>query len=145
MRKRAHGNQTLLCRVTLWFFGAAAFSGQIDAADPSGQRSAFFETRIRPVLVTHCYRCHSAEAAEKQRLKGGLRLDSQEGWLRGGDSGPVIVPGKPGAGQLLAVLSHREDLKMPPQGKLPVTVIATLKSGFDWALWGPAHNRRWNA
>ena len=137
MRKRAHGNQTLLCRVTLWFFGAAAFSGQIDAADPSGQRSAFFETRIRPVLVTHCYRCHSAEAAEKQRLKGGLRLDSQEGWLRGGDSGPVIVPGKPGAGQLLAVLSHREDLKMPPQGKLPVTVIADFEKWIRLGAVGP--------
>ena len=128
MRKRAYGNQTLFCRAALWFFGAAAFSGQIDAADPSDQGNTFFETRIRPVLVTHCYRCHSAEAAQKQRLKGGLRLDSQEGWLRGGESGPVVVPGKPGAGQLLAVLSHREDPKMPPQGKLPATVIADFET-----------------
>lgn len=137
MRKRARSKQTLFCRVALWCLSATVFSGQIDAADPSGQGSTFFETKIRPVLVTHCYRCHSAEAAQKQRLKGGLRLDSQEGWLRGGDSGPVVVPGKPGAGQLLAVLSHREDPKMPPQGKLPATVIADFETWIRSGAVGP--------
>ncbi|MEE3371876.1 MAG: PSD1 and planctomycete cytochrome C domain-containing protein [Planctomycetota bacterium] len=137
MRKRARGNQTLFYGVLLWFLGVTVFSSQINAADSSGQGSTFFETKIRPVLVTHCYRCHSAVAAQKQRLKGGLRLDSQQGWLRGGDSGPVVVPGKPGSGQLLAVLSHREDLKMPPQGKLSARVIADFETWIRSGAVGP--------
>ncbi len=52
----------------------------------------FFEQKIRPLLVERCYECHSAEA---KKLKGGLRLDSRDGFLKGGDSGPAIVPGKP--------------------------------------------------
>ncbi len=51
----------------------------------------FFEQRVRPALVEHCYRCHSADAKE---LQGGLRLDLKSGWQTGGDSGqPAIVPG----------------------------------------------------
>src|SRR6478752_4005335 len=52
----------------------------------------FFEQHIRPVLISKCYECHSEEAAQRNRLKGGLRLDSRDGLLRGGDSGPAIVP-----------------------------------------------------
>src|SRR6476646_9832151 len=57
------------------------------AADPDGV--AFFEQKIRPVLVKECYSCHSADA---KKLKGGLRLDSKAGLLAGGDSGPALVP-----------------------------------------------------
>ncbi len=56
---------------------------------------SFFEQRVRPALVEHCYRCHSADAKE---LQGGLRLDLKSGWQTGGDSGqPAIVPGQPQA------------------------------------------------
>src|SRR2546429_9821 len=62
------------------------------AADPDGV--SFFEKKIRPVLVEYCYKCHSAEAQAKKKLRGALRLDTREGLLVGGDTGPAIVPGK---------------------------------------------------
>src|SRR5581483_1671666 len=52
----------------------------------------FFEQRIRPVLVESCYQCHSAGS---EKVKGGLLLDTREGMLKGGDTGPAIVPGNP--------------------------------------------------
>ena len=87
---------------------------------------AFFEQKVRPVLVEHCYACHSAEA---KKLKGNLYLDSKAGWEKGGDSGePVIIPGKPEASLLIRTLQHLEpDLEMPPKKpKLPEAVIADL-------------------
>jgi hypothetical protein len=85
----------------------------------------FFEKRIRPVLVEHCYACHAVDA---QRLRGGLQLDSREALLRGGDSGPVVVPGKPEASLLLEALRY-ETYQMPPDGKLSDQVIA------DFSQW----------
>ena len=85
---------------------------------------AFFEKKVRPVLAAHCYRCHSARA---KKQKGGLALDSRAGLLRGGESGPALVPGKPAASLLLdAVRYTREDLRMPPDGKLPANVVNDL-------------------
>ena len=52
---------------------------------------AFFESKIRPVLVEHCHACHSAEAAKAGKLKGGLRVDHREGLRKGGDSGPAAA------------------------------------------------------
>jgi hypothetical protein len=67
----------------------------------------FFEPKVRPVLVQHCYRCHSAEA---KKLRGGLRLDSREAMLTGGDSGPALTPKQPDKsriiGQLLTKMSN---------------------------------------
>src|SRR6476646_346162 len=82
------------------------------AADPDGV--AFFEQKIRPVLVKECYSCHSADA---KKLKGGLRLDSKAGLLAGGDSGPALVPGKPEDSLVLDALRHN-GIEMPPKGKL---------------------------
>ncbi|MBS0261931.1 MAG: DUF1553 domain-containing protein [Planctomycetes bacterium] len=79
----------------------------------------FFEKRIRPVLVQHCYPCHSATA----KIKGGLRLDVKSGWVTGGDTGPAIQPGKVEESLLIAALRAEGDLKMPPAGKLPQSVI----------------------
>jgi len=90
---------------------------------------AFFEQKIRPVLVAHCHECHSAESA---KLKGGLRLDVKAGWQRGGDSGlPAVVPGRPDESPLLQAMRHAEpDFAMPPrQPRLPDAVIA------DFATW----------
>lgn len=101
----------------------AAHSDEPSAPDAEGVE--FFERKIRPILVEHCYACHSAEAKE---VKGGLRLDTRAGLLQGGDSGPAIVPGKPGTSLLLSALRY-EELEMPPQGKLPEVVIA------DFAAW----------
>ena len=94
----------------------------------SSEQLEFFENRIRPVLVEHCYKCHSAEAAKAGDLEGGLTLDTRAGVLAGGDSGPALGPGKPDESLLLEVL-HYETYEMPPAGKLPDAVIA------DFAKW----------
>src|SRR5215210_8645482 len=65
----------------------------------------FFEKKIRPVLAEQCYECHSASA---KKLKGGLLLDTREGVLKGGDSGPAIVPGKPAKSLLLTTMKHED-------------------------------------
>ena len=58
------------------------------ALGPAEQK--FFEKEVRPLLIKHCYKCHSSQA---KILKGGLHLDSRSGWMKGGDSGPAVVPG----------------------------------------------------
>ena len=66
-------------------------SAPVGAAEPLDVKDVeFFETKIRPLLVKHCYACHSSHS---DTIEGGLRLDSQPGWQKGGDSGQVIVPG----------------------------------------------------
>lgn len=76
----------------------------------------FFEKHVRPVLVENCYKCHSAEA--EKGVKGGLRLDTREGLLKGGDNGPAIMAGNPDKSLLIkAVRYSDENLQMPPKGK----------------------------
>src|SRR5262249_42368586 len=92
------------------------------------QDGEFFETRIRPVLVEKCYKCHSAEAKKAGKLKGGLLLDSRAGLLKGGDSGAAVVPGKPADSLLLKALRYADEaLRMPPKGKLPNSVVADFE------------------
>src|SRR5262245_13005318 len=80
---------------------------------PSADGVEFFEKRVRPVLVEHCYACHSTSGKQK----GNLFLDSRDGVRKGGDSGPAIVPGKPAESLLLKAVSYgNEELQMPPQG-----------------------------
>ena len=86
----------------------------------------FFEKKIRPVLVQHCYECHSADA---KALKAGLLLDSRDGWKQGGDSGPAIVPGKPSESLLVKALKYEDGVEMPPKGKLSDEVVA------DFVKW----------
>jgi hypothetical protein len=88
-------------------------------APPTPEQLAFFETKIRPVLVTHCYECH-AEGAKI--VQGGLRVDHRAGLLKGGDSGPAITPGKPGqepAVERAAVRRNRDaaEGKIGPVGR----------------------------
>ena len=93
-------------------------------ADDTGVE--FFEKKIRPVLVKHCYECHSANA---KKLGGGLLLDHREGLRKGGDTGPAIVVGKPDESRLIKAIRYEDDsLKMPPKGKLPGDVIADLEA-----------------
>jgi hypothetical protein len=85
--------------------------------DPAGVQ--FFEQKVRPVLVQHCYECHSAKS---KRPRGGLRVDTRAGLLKGGDSGPALVPGKPLSSLLIKALRH-DEVAMPPKGKLPDAVV----------------------
>ena len=87
----------------------------------------FFESKIRPVLVQRCYSCHNSKMAAP---KGDLVLDTKEGLLKGGVSGPALVPGNPAESRLLQVLSYTDPLvQMPPSGKLPDAVLA------DFTQW----------
>jgi hypothetical protein len=123
---------TLLPAVALIIFSC----GSLRAADkPTDSAAAeFFEKKVRPVLVEHCYRCHSSEA---KKLKAGLLLDSREGLLKGGDNGPALVPGQSEKSRLIEAVRYKNvDMQMPPTGKLADTVIADLaawvKMGAPW-------------
>src|SRR6185369_6440662 len=88
-------------------------------------QSDFFENKIRPILADNCYKCHSAQA---QKVKGDLWLDTRQGLLKGGASGPAIVPGHPDKSLLITAVSYSDlDLQMPPRGpKLSDAQIADL-------------------
>jgi hypothetical protein len=91
----------------------------------------FFEKEVRPLLVKHCYECHSAEARE---IGGKLLLDHRAGVLKGGESGPAIVAGKPDESRLVAAIRYDDvELQMPPTGKLPAAAIARLE---EWVKRG---------
>ncbi|MBM3851781.1 MAG: DUF1553 domain-containing protein [Verrucomicrobia bacterium] len=92
----------------------------------------FFESRIRPLLVDQCYKCHSKQA---DRVRGGLLLDSREGVLQGGNTGPAIVAGKPDESLLIQAVRYQdEELQMPPKGgKLSDRQIADLA---EWVRRG---------
>ena len=116
---------------------ADANAGDEVSTKPSHEQTEFFEKRIRPVFVEHCNKCHSADA---KKIKGGLRLDSREALLTGGDSGAALVPGKPDESLLLKAVRHLDaDLKMPPpkeEPKLADTVIADLAAWVaQGAVW----------
>jgi len=98
---------------------------------PDADGVAFFEAKIRPVLVERCYSCHSA-AAEK--LRGHFRLDSREGMARGGDGGPSVVPGKPEESPLIEAVRYQEELlRMPPKTPLTPEQIADFE---QWVRMG---------
>lgn len=105
----------------------SAFAARLEAADGhtklDPKHVEFFEAKIRPVLVDKCYSCHSATS---KALRGGLLLDTKQGLLVGGDSGPAIEPGKPADSLLIQALKF-EGFEMPPSGKLPAAVIADFE------------------
>ncbi|MSR56567.1 MAG: DUF1553 domain-containing protein [Planctomycetaceae bacterium] len=84
-------------------------------------QEAFFENKVRPILVARCFECHSDKKQE-----AGLRLDSREALLKDGDSGPAVVAGKPEESRLIEVIGYGDAIKMPPKEKLPDDQIATL-------------------
>ena len=116
--------------VSRTFFEAARFAVALSmlfiAAPVRGAANPveFFEREIRPILVERCQECHSSTG----KRKGGLVLDSREGWLAGGDSGEVIAPGDPEKSRLIeAVRYHNRDLQMPPDNRLSAQEVAALE------------------
>lgn len=92
--------------------------------EPAPAELEFFEKQIRPVLAQHCYECHGAKKSQ-----ANLRLDVAAGWLRGGDSGPAVVPKSPDESLLVQAIEYDGDsVEMPPTGKLPDETIALLTS-----------------
>ena len=104
----------------------------------SQESLAFFESKIRPVLVEQCYSCHSQEAATKGKLKGGLYLDSKEGLQRGGDTGPALSSEHTEESLILKALRY-EEYEMPPSGKLSVKIIEDFER---WVAQGAIDPRR---
>lgn len=102
----------------------AAIGFPSDAApDPKGVE--FFEREIRPVLVEHCLECHASTG----KRKGGLALDSREGWTAGGDTGRVITPGDPEKSLLIeAVRYHNREMQMPPDNRLADREVRALET-----------------
>src|SRR5579871_2530389 len=99
-----------------------------DPTPPTPQQIDFFEKKIRPVLTEHCYQCHSADAEKNKKLKGSLFLDTRDGLLKGGDSGPAIVPGKAAESMLVKTLHYAAgEVQMPPKGKVSEAVIADFE------------------
>ena len=100
--------------------------------DFTPQQIEAFETNIRPLLVKHCYECHSQDS---KPAKGGLLLDSRAGLLKGGDSGVAIIPGKPNDSLLISSVKY-QSYEMPPDGKLTVKEIELLSqwitNGAPW-------------
>jgi hypothetical protein len=94
---------------------------------PSAAGIEFFEKKIRPVLESNCYMCHSAHS---KTLQGGLLLDSREGMLKGGNSGqPAIRPGDPDSSLLIKAIRYSEaKLQMPPMGQLPAEQVKDFEA-----------------
>jgi mono/diheme cytochrome c family protein len=101
-----------------------ATSGSVGAASPAGD---FFETRVRPIFANSCYGCHTGSATS------GLRVDSLGALLKGGNSGPAIVPGNPEKSLLIQAVKQTGELKMPKGGHLKAEEIAVLE---DWVKLG---------
>src|SRR5262245_24309050 len=102
----------------------AILATQAPALAAPGERESmdFFEAKIRPILVEHCYKCHSVESKKR---KGDLWLDSRAGILEGGKSGPVLAPGDPEKSRLIEAIRYRNpDLRMPPDHRLPPAFLA---------------------
>jgi Protein of unknown function (DUF1553)/Protein of unknown function (DUF1549)/Planctomycete cytochrome C len=105
--------------------------GRTVAAQEVG--TEFFEKKIRPVLIEHCYKCHSHQA-KRPNPRGGLYLDSKAGMLEGGATGPAIVPGKPNESLLILAVRHTAgELKMPKNGKLAPEIVTDLEK---WVAMG---------
>lgn len=96
---------------------------------------AYFETHIRPLLVDHCYKCHSSKS---KKIKGGLVLDVKDGWVKGGDTGPAIVPGDVEKSLLIESVRYENiDIEMPPKKKLPDHLIAKLEKWVEMGAPDP--------
>jgi hypothetical protein len=93
-----------------------------------------FENRVRPLLADRCVKCHGPRKQESN-----LRLDSRSAMMRGGDSGPAMVPGKPADSLLVKAIRHEGDLRMPPDSRLAADQVATLTRWIaDGAPWPEA-------
>jgi hypothetical protein len=108
-----------------------ALASGVRAADPSPAEAEFFEKEVRPLLVNRCQKCHG-----DQKTKGDLRLDSLASVLKGGASGPAVVPGQPEASRLIRAIRYTDSPKMPPKEKLADADIVTLtrwvQMGLPW-------------
>ena len=100
------------------------------------QDAAFFESKIRPLLIKRCYECHSEDA---QTSEGGLLLDRRSGWLQGGGRGKAVVPGVPEASLLIELIRSNGEMQMPPDEPLETAEVALL---VEWVRRGAPGPRK---
>ena len=109
--------------------GAMEPSSPVVQVGPNPSAVAFFETKIRPVFKEHCWKCHG-----NGKKHGGLKMDTLDGLLAGGNEGVALVPGDSSTGLLMKALRYESgdsDLDMPPKGKLPDAVISDIARWID--------------
>ena len=113
----------------------ATDDSSISAQDPASAEIDYFEKHIRPVLVDHCYECHSSKSTT---LSGGLRLDISDGWMQGGDSGPAVIAGRPDESLLLRAIRYEEGVtSMPPSSPLDAKLVARIALWIERGAVGP--------
>ncbi|MBI5397511.1 MAG: PSD1 domain-containing protein [Verrucomicrobia bacterium] len=140
--------------VALAALGVSAGVVFAEDAKLSSDQVQFFETKIRPILADNCYKCHSAES---EKVKAGLYMDTRDGLLKGGNSGPIIVPGDPEKSLMIKAVRYTDpDLQMPPKDKklsdaqindlvawvkmgAPDPRAATAGTGKKWSKAGREH------
>ena len=109
-------------------------SKSIHARQLEGDTVAYFERHVRPLLIEHCYECHSLDTESS----GGLSLDSREGLRRGGDSGAAIQLNEPDQSLLVRAIEYRDPkLQMPPSGKLSDSEILAIRSWIEQGATDP--------
>ncbi len=118
------GKEFAVCSIACLLWLSAT---NLSADELTAEESKFFETKIRPVLINECYRCHSSESGN---AKGGLRLDTKRLTQMGGSSGPAIVPGDLDESLLFGAIRH-EDFVMPPKKKLSQDVIDDFRRWIE--------------
>ncbi len=113
-------------------------ASEVSASDeprPTQEQLQFFEARVRPLLVEHCYECHSVESGESS---GELLIDSAVGIRQGGTRGAALVPGKADQSLLLHAVNYQDaDMQMPPDGKLSDEAIGTLRQWIEMGAPDP--------
>lgn len=131
----------------IWTAALSAASAEIMSgahAEVSADQLQFFEKNIRPVLVEHCYKCHSAAS---DKIKGGLTLDTKQGLQLGGESGHAgVTPGSVGESSIYEAMTwQRDDMQMPPKNKLPEEVISNFKKWIEMGAPDPREQTVANA
>ena len=102
-----------------------------DAPAFKPEQIEFFERKIRPILAEQCFKCHSSTG---EKIKGGLVLDSRGAMLKGGDTGPGIVPGQPDKSLIIQAIRYSDDdLQMPPKHRLTPEQIKDFE---EWVRMG---------
>ncbi len=120
-----------MTRLSACLLAAVLLAAPAAAQNRPPDAETFFELKVRPILAGRCFKCHGGD-----KVSGGLRVDSRAALLKGGESGPAIVPGQPDKSLLIRAVRHTDaDLRMPPQNKLPEAVVADLTA---WVEQGAA-------
>src|SRR5262249_53307047 len=114
------------------------------AGQPTQDGLDFFEREIRPLLAERCFKCHG-----EKKAKAGLRLDSRASILRGGDTGPAAIQGRPEQSLIIQAIRHENGLEMPPGEQLKSAdidrVVRWIRSGMYWPEVAAKPTARGNA